>query len=83
MVGTRARVRQYIRQWEARGYPDGIPDEAPARLEVLNKAPSYRAICRAIVRNDVALTSLGFPRPKTAAYMALKRIEIEQRLPKK
>ena len=33
----------------------------------------------AILRNDVALVSLGYSREQTPAYMELKRIEIEGR----
>ena len=73
------KILAYIRQWEGKGYLNGIPDEAPPKLEALNKAPSYRQICKAILRNDLALTTLGYTRPKTAAYMTLKRIEIEAR----
>ena len=79
----RTRIAQYISKWTARGYEDGIPDEAPARLEEMCKAPSYRAICRAILRNDVACASLGFAREKTPAYMALKKKEIDERIRRK
>ena len=65
--------------WKRRGYDAGIPDLCPPELEALNKVASYRMICRAIIRNDLALTTLGFTRPKTEVYMALKKIEIEQR----
>ncbi len=75
----REKIESYIRKWERQGYPDGLPDEAPPRLEASGKVPSYRKICMAIMRNDVCLVSLGFNRPKTAAYMALKKIEIEAR----
>jgi hypothetical protein len=37
-------------------------------------------VCRAILKNDLALVSLGFQRPKSDAYMALKRIELDERL---
>ena len=73
------KIIRYVKQWESQGYPNGIPEEAPPRLEALNKVPSYRMICKAILKNDFALTSLGFSRPKTQAYMTLKRIEIEGR----
>ena len=73
------KIRQYITTWQKRGYPDGLPNEAPARLEQLCKAPSYRAICRAILRNDVTASSLGFTKEHSEAYMLLKRIEIEAR----
>lgn len=73
------KIRNYIKEWERKGYSTGIPEEAPSRLEAMNKAPSFRMICKAILRNDIALTTLGFSREKTDAYMTIKRIEIEAR----
>lgn len=74
-----ARIRQYISKWEGQGYPAGIPDASDPKLEGLNKAPSYRHICKAILRNDIALTTLGYTRPDCEAYGGLKRVEIEER----
>ncbi len=73
------KILDYVKKWENQGYSNGIPDHADTKLEQLNKVPSYRKICMAILRNDVALTSLGYSRPQTDSYMALKRIEIEGR----
>jgi predicted phosphoadenosine phosphosulfate sulfurtransferase len=73
------KILQYIAKWEQQGYPQGIPDHADSRLEAIGKCPSYRKICVAILKNDTALASLGYERPQTAAYMALKKIEIEGR----
>jgi predicted phosphoadenosine phosphosulfate sulfurtransferase len=67
----------YIETWENRGYCDGIPDEVPARLMQLRKAPSYKAVAIAILKND--LTDLGYSPPVSAWYSELKRIEIEAR----
>lgn len=75
----RNKIEQYIKRWELQGYPDGIPDEAPTVLEMRGIAPSYRMICRAIMKNDVALTSLGFSREPCEAYMYLKRLELNER----
>ena len=75
----KGKILAYIRKWEKRGYPDGIPDEAPPELEVLGKVPSYRLICRAILTNDRQLETLGYSRQKCEAYMAIKRAEIEAR----
>lgn len=75
----KSKIRSYVLNWKRRGYENGIPDESPAELEAHNKVPSYRMICRAIMRNDVALSTLGFARTKTPEYMALKKIEIEAR----
>lgn len=43
----------------------------------LRKAPSYKAIALAILKND--MTDLGFTPPVSAWYSELKRIEIEAR----
>lgn len=70
------KIEKYINTWEKKCYFDGIPDEAPSRLEYLNKVPSYRKICIAILRNDVCLESLGYSKNKSSVYSDLKRIEL-------
>ena len=75
----KTKILKYIEKWERRGYEDGIPDEADPKLEGLGKVPSYRMICKAILKNDVALTSLGYTRPKCDSYNILKRIELAER----
>lgn len=73
------KINEYIETWTARGYEDGLPDEVPDGLMQLGLAPSYRAICHAILKNDVSLQSLGFQPPKSKYYNALKKIEIAER----
>lgn len=73
------KIQKYIKQWENRCYEDGIPDEVPIRIEQLNKAPSYKKICIAIMRNDFQLESLGFTRQKSKTYHELKKIELQER----
>jgi predicted phosphoadenosine phosphosulfate sulfurtransferase len=75
----RRKILTYIGTWEGRGYPRGIPDEAPPRLEAALRVPSYRLICMAIMKNDVTLATLGYQRQQCAAYMAIKRIELRER----
>jgi predicted phosphoadenosine phosphosulfate sulfurtransferase len=87
MVGKRlssfeSKINDYISKWEKRGYGGQIPDESDPVLEQEVKAPSYRAICMAIMKNDRQCATLGYSRPKTVAYMTLKQIEIAER-PKK
>lgn len=71
------RIRGYIKTWEGRCYPDGIPDEVPQ--EIADKVPTYKRICLAILTNDVALESLGYQPPKSAVYHAIKHEEIKNR----
>lgn len=73
------KIRHWVKTWEGRDYSDGIPDEADPNLEAYGKVPSYRRICRAIIKNDRALITLGYSRPFSEVYNALKRIEIEGR----
>ncbi len=73
------KILKYIEKWKQRGYENDIPDEADSNLEGMGKVPSYRMICKAIMKNDIALTSLGYTRPKCAAYGVLKRIELAAR----
>jgi predicted phosphoadenosine phosphosulfate sulfurtransferase len=51
-----------------RGYPQGIPDEAPYELEAARKAPSWRRVCKTLLRNDYWCKYLGFSPTKTSAY---------------
>lgn len=52
----------------ARGYADGIPDEAPVVLENAHWAPSYRRLCKVLLRNDWWCKGLGLTQPKSEAY---------------
>lgn len=70
------RIQAYIASWEGRGYDSGIPDEAPYELERMGIVPSWKMVCKAILKNDIKCTSLGFSRPQCAMYMELKRIEL-------
>jgi len=45
-------------------------------MEELNVAPSYKAICIAILKNDHQLKRLGFTPQKTNSYHELKRIQL-------
>jgi len=54
--------------WRERGYPDGIPDEAPYELETARKVPSWRRVVKALLRNDFWCKGLGFSQHKSSAY---------------
>lgn len=53
-------ITKYITTWKNRCYSDDIPDEVPTKLANSMRAPSYRAIAMAILKNDNNLYSLGF-----------------------
>lgn len=70
----RQRFIKFIAQWKKRGY-EKIPDEAPHDLEVKQWAPSWRRMCRCILRNDYYCKGLGQTQPKSEAYEKYKSIK--------
>lgn len=75
--GVSAISGPYIDSYIRKCY-ETIPDELPG--ELINLAPSYKFICRAILRNDQHLTTLGYSRPTNETYSLLKRIELNERI---
>lgn len=61
------RFRSFINGWKGRGYSE-IPEEAPRVLENKHWAPSWRRLCKVILRNDHWCKGLGLTQPKSAAY---------------
>ena len=70
----RERFIKFIAGWKKRGY-DKIPDEAPHDLEVKQWAPSWRRMCRCILRNDYYCKGLGQTQPKSEAYGKFKDLQ--------
>lgn len=62
------RFTTFLRGWKGRGYTNGIPDEAPKILEDKHWAPSWRRICKVLLRNDWWCKGLGLQQPKSEAY---------------
>lgn len=71
------RFRTFIEGWKGRGY-DIIPDEAPLVLENDHWAPSWRRMCKVLLRNDWWCKGLGLQQPKSEAYgkyLAIKKLK--------
>lgn len=64
----RDKVMMFEHWWTDRGYPDGIPDEVPYALEAKRLAPSWRRVCKTLLRNDYWCKGLGFSQHKSQAY---------------
>lgn len=75
----RERFKKFIAGWKQRGY-DTIPDEAPHSLEVKCWAPSWRRMCKTILRNDYWCKGLGQTQPKSEAYQKFKSIKEKRRI---
>ena len=64
----RSKITEYCTRWKGRGYPNGIPDEANYQMEKKRDVPSWRRVCKCILRNDYLCIGLGFAQEKSEAY---------------
>lgn len=64
----RNKILLHVKWWQERGFPEGIPDEAPYELEAARKAPSWRRVCKSLLRNDYWGKGLGFSQHKSDSY---------------
>lgn len=67
------RFKKFISSWKDRGY-DEIPEESPPELEAKCWAPSWRRMCRCLLRNDYWCKGLGQMQPKSEAYQKFQEI---------
>lgn len=68
------RFKKFICGWKQRGYST-IPEEAPAELEAKCWAPSWRRMCKVLLRNDYWCKGLGQTQPKSEAYQKFKAMK--------
>jgi predicted phosphoadenosine phosphosulfate sulfurtransferase len=74
-----ARFKKFIAGWKQRGY-ETIPDEAPHELESKCWAPSWRRMCKVMLRNDYWCKGLGQTQPLSDAYAQFKEIKNKRKL---
>lgn len=72
------RFKKFICSWHDRGYQT-IPDESPPELEAKCWAPSWRRMCKVLLRNDWWCHGLGQAQPKSAAYQKFKEMRAERK----
>lgn len=68
------RFKKFIHGWHTRGYAT-IPDEAPPELESKCWAPSWRRMCKVLLRNDWWCKGLGQTQPKSEAWQRFKAMQ--------
>ncbi len=68
------KIAVFVHWWELRGYPGGIPDENDPALEAQRKAPSWRRVVKALLRNDYWCKGLSFTQHKSTAYEAYRKV---------
>lgn len=74
------RFRDWLAGWHKRGYRNGIPDHAPRELEKKYWVPSWRRLCKVLLRNDWWCKGLGLQQPKSAAYARYQAMKRERRV---
>lgn len=68
------RFKKFIAGWKDRGYKK-IPDEVTTDLENKCWVPSWRRMCKVLLRNDYWCKGLGQSQPKSEAYQKFKEIK--------
>lgn len=68
------RFKKFICGWRNRGYKS-IPEEAPPELEAKCWAPSWRRMCKVLLRNDYWCKGLGQTQPKSDAWQKFKAMK--------
>lgn len=73
------KISVFLKWWYDRGYPHGIPDEGNINDEAERKTPSWRRICKALLKNDYWCKSLSFSMNKAAAFEKYRKVMMERR----
>jgi len=58
------KIAVFLKWYESRGYSDGIPDNGPLDKQY----PSWKRICKSLLRNDYWCKGLSFTQHKSEAY---------------
>lgn len=69
----------YLNWWSKRGYENGIPDKVEVKLENNGKVPSWRKVCKTMLKNDFWCKGLGFSPTKSSAYEKYMKQKAEKR----
>jgi len=62
------KIYLFVKWWEKHGYPEGIPEEVDYALETAKEVPSWRRICKSLLRNDYWCKGIGYTQHKSEAY---------------
>lgn len=77
------KIAVFLHWWAQNGdngqYTHSIPDEAPAKLEASKKVPTWRRICKSLLRNDYWCKGLSFSQHKSGAYAKYQAVMKKRR----
>mgnify|MGYP001597076125 FL=1 len=77
------KIAVFLHWWSVRGYQMsygfGIPDEAPHDQEASKQVPSWRRICKALLRHDYWCKGLSFSQHRSQAYERYRKIMRKRR----
>lgn len=76
----RNKIAVFLHWWQQRGYPNGIPDEADTKDEAERNVPSWRRVCKGLLRNDYWMKGLSFSQTKSEAYTKYQKIMKKRRM---
>lgn len=72
----RNKIAVFLRWYQQRGYPKGIPDAGSATDK---DTPSWTRICKALLRNDYWCKGLSFTQNKTEAFSKYQQLMKKRR----
>ncbi|TDS64248.1 phosphoadenosine phosphosulfate reductase [Myroides indicus] len=58
------KIDKFLEYWKNHGFENDIPETADPKLESQRKAPSWRRICKVLLRNDYWCKGLSFSQTK-------------------
>ena len=73
------KIAVYLRWNQLHGYPDGIPDQKDGDCDSKDRIPSWRRICKTLLRNDYWCKTLSFAPTKTSVYSRYLELMRERR----
>jgi predicted phosphoadenosine phosphosulfate sulfurtransferase len=68
------KIAVFLKWWMERGYPNGIPDQAESKSEASKETPSWRRVCKSLLRNDYWCKGLSFSQHKSEAYQKYLKV---------
>lgn len=75
----RDKIARFIHVWRSKPGWETIPDEADPKDEASRRAPSWRRICKALLRNDYWCKGLTFSQTKSESFQRYRKIMKKRR----